>query len=117
MKKKMNNSKRRRFWAVFLIWVFLQIMLLALSPHPFGEKGSRDGPRNYGSFWPFISAKDYKGTASGIFPNHVEQYDFTEFAFYSLAPLVLFFAVRLWRGNDMQEESKSVAKSGKQKGS
>ena len=29
--------------------------------------------------------------------NHVEEYDITEFVFYSLAPLVFWQAARMWR--------------------
>jgi len=47
-----------------------------------------------------ISAHDYNGKKSGLFFDHIEQYDITEFAFYSLAPLVLWQAARLWRSSD-----------------
>ncbi len=89
-----------RLNAIYLLWLFLHLMLLLFSPHPFGaSKQYYESARSYGSFYPFISARDYHGNESGVYFNHVEQYDITEFLFYSLAPLVIWQAVRMWRGD------------------
>ncbi len=69
---------------------------MVLSPHPLGEIKGYDDARHYGSFYPFISGKDYGGLASGVFPDQVEQYDITEFLVYVFTPFALLFAARLW---------------------
>src|SRR6185369_4531282 len=106
----MNTFSPGKLKAVYLLWLFLNLMLLVLSPSPFGKmKTSYSGRidyaagRRYGSFYPLISAHDYNGKESGLFFDHIEQFDITEFAFYSLAPLVLWKAARLWRSSDNKE--------------
>jgi hypothetical protein len=84
--------------AIYLIWIFMHVMLLAFSPSPLGAKSL--GERKFGSFYPFISNKDYNGERSGIFVDHNEQYDITEFIFYSLAPLVVWKSRRLWHESE-----------------
>jgi DNA-directed RNA polymerase subunit RPC12/RpoP len=110
--------------AVYLVWIFLNLMLLVLSPTPFGLINSSgdtrkysgetrgiqpsSNARDYGSFYPFIAKSQYNmsdvdfnsGKRSPCFLAHIEQYDITEFVFYSLAPWVLLRVVRLWRTSD-----------------
>jgi hypothetical protein len=98
-------TKRREFTAsrlkaVYLAWSFVHLVLLAVAPRPLGEKW--DGVRDYGSFYPFISRDDYDGRLSGLFLSRVEQYDFTEFLFYVLAPLVAWHCWRIWNSDKEQ---------------
>jgi len=100
----MINFSYKKAVALCIVWSIPNFSLLVLSPHPFGQF-SRYAGRDYGSFYPFISSKDYNGEDSGIFPNRIEQYDFTEFLVYTLVPLALLLAVRLW----FLSESRSLA--------
>lgn len=92
---KITGSKLK---ATYLAWGFFHLLLLILAPRPLGEVG--EDARNYGSFYPFISKDDYDGELSGLFLGHVEQYDFTEFLFYTLAPGMIWLFWRTWNSED-----------------
>jgi hypothetical protein len=87
--------------AIYLSWLFVHLILLVFSPKPLGVF-SRDEGRDYGGFYPFLASEDSYGTA--LHPWTFEQYDITEFAFYSLAPLVLWKVVRLWRTSEVNKK-------------
>ncbi len=91
--RKRRSLTLPKLKAVYVVWIFIHIMFLVFSPYPLGGRYSRDP---YRSFYPLISAESYRGLESGIFFNKTDQYDITEFLFYTLFPLVAYYAVKLW---------------------
>ena len=83
-----QNLKRTIGW--YLAWVFLHFFfLLALSDGPFYE-GNMNGSRD---FWPFGRYANF---------DEIEQYDITEFLFYTIFPIAFFFIrnmIRLKKSN------------------
>lgn len=99
-KRAINTPGRLK--AIYLVWLFLNLMMLLFSPHPFGVKPRRfasdpNQGQSYGNFYPFTSSHGFGGNESGVYFHHVEEYDITEFMFYCLAPLVFWQAARMWQ--------------------
>jgi len=92
----MNTFTHGKLKAVYLLWFFLNLMLLVMSPHPFGQSVGGGNTRTYGCFYPIVD-DGWSHYYLDIRP--IDQYDITEFTFYSLAPLVLLQVVRLWRSD------------------
>lgn len=88
--KKRRSFDTKRLKAVYLVWTFINFLLLIFASDPFNKFGSS------GIFYPFIPARG-NDLESGIFFNHIDVYDITEFLFYSICPFVVWYAVRLWR--------------------
>lgn len=102
LKRGLINAARLK--SVYLVWAFGNLMLFIASPFPFGIRYSYG--RDYSSFYPFIKATSYDGLESGLFFDRIEQYDISEFAFYALAPVVFWYAVRIWRAGGPMTETK-----------
>lgn len=88
--RKRNHFNATRMISVYTLWAFVHVMLIVFSANRFGDFGS------YGDFYPFIFALG-SDLNSGIFFDHTDEYDITEFLVYTIAPVVLFFLIRSWR--------------------
>ncbi len=73
IKMKELLQEHRRLIAVYLVWIFINIIILQIS---FGES-----ERAY--FWPFDG-----GDLTGL----DDTYDFSEFLVYAIGPAVIFIA-------------------------
>lgn len=78
--------------AIYALWIFSHLLLLIFSPNPF-DKNELSSP-----FYPFIFAQGCD-LESGVFFDHTEVYDISEFFVYAFSPFVIWYSVRLWRAN------------------
>jgi len=70
---------KRKTWGLYLIWVFIHFILLIL------PKDGYNYTLHQNEFWPF-SGNSWDQT-----------YDLSEFLIYSLAPLIILYALNLMR--------------------
>lgn len=100
------TKSHRKKVAIYLVWVFLNFtLLIAFSREVFSR-----GYHGIYSFWPFgkcIRFEDIPIATSGFMPDpkyHLcfdlkgaDEYDITEFIFYTTLPIWVFVVIRLLR--------------------
>lgn len=99
--KTFLNSVSNKFKAIYVVWVFSHIILLVFGilnsiTHPvvfYGSRGSSyyDIQTSIEEFWPFIWNRQ------GDWAPHINHYDITEFIIYVFSPLILSYAIWLFK--------------------
>lgn len=102
MKKPSNNAK-----AIYLIWGLIQLILLLSSPkssHGYNNNTGQELILYYPtlSFYPFTKNKlNFGDDREYVFENFdLQFYDFTEFAFYMIAPILIYYIITLFKTKD-----------------
>ena len=88
--KKREFLSPTRIISIYSLWTFIHLMLLVFSSNRFGRFGS------HGDFYPFIFASG-SDLNSGIFFDHTDEYDITEFLVYVISPIILYYVIKTWR--------------------
>lgn len=86
--KKFFATIPNRWKAVYLVWVFINFILL-ITGRLF--RYDRD-------FYPF----EYQGGKQHLVFD-VSVYDYSEFLIYTLTPVVIYFVIKLWNKKDAQD--------------
>lgn len=74
-----------RMKAIYLVWIFIQLILLL--------SGNSYGWQNKSYFYPFEYGK--------LSIEGIGVYDYSEFIFYCIAPLLIYFVIKLWNKKDV----------------
>lgn len=98
------NPLTKKLLAFYIIWEMLQLLFLILGDNFFGEIEINHllGYVKEGYFYPFYDA-DYG----------IEYYDFTEFLFYSILPLAIYYVYQLLKDSFPKYERKVTSVVGK----
>ena len=88
--------------SIYLIWELLHVALLFASPKTPHVNNGETGqevilyyPTKF--FYPFTTGEVQRFSKHFVFDNFdLQFYDFTEFAFYSIAPILIYYAVSYW---------------------
>ena len=81
-KMKELSGNKRKLLAIYIIWVFINSVTLAMSNW------------NTYQFWPFSDGRTL-----------LECYDISEFIFYAIGPLVIFYAYLIFTKKDCFKSS------------
>jgi hypothetical protein len=97
MKKPSNKAK-----AVYLAWVFLHLTLWAIARNTPGSK-SRFFPlphKGWGN-WELLGKQPiFREYSETMWFQINKVYDITEFVFYSIAPIVIYYIIQLFNSKD-----------------
>jgi hypothetical protein len=78
--KKFLASIPNRWKVVYLVWFLINLILLFISEKPFSQDGN---PYPFNGYW-----RTYY------------DYNYTEFIFYLIVPIVIYFVIKLWKKKD-----------------